>query len=152
MGLLNYHANQRYHERVGVDISKSTIINALKNKQTQNFERVTASRSKVYILLNNNEVVKAVINRKSLELITFLPWQAEYKIEYKLFHQQYGEFRIWLYPDCYMETKKKNVLTKVFLGNDKEPITPLNYRFEELFNLAWEYYEKTEAENKKATA
>jgi methionine synthase II (cobalamin-independent) len=150
MSLFNQHANERYHERISPDISKREIQRAIDNKQVQFFQRATESKSKVYISTDKG-IVKAVISKKTKQVVTFLPWQDEYKKELKLFHPQYGEFKAILYPDCYLETGVSMTLNKIFLNGSEAHLSPASDKFQELFNFAWGYYE-TQIKNKKETA
>ena len=137
------HANQRYYERVGTDISKKDIMKAVEQNQIQYFKRETQGRSQAYILLFTGEVVKALIVRKGKkkDVLTFLPWRDSYKEVYNLFHPQYGKFKCVIYPDCYKETNNRYALTKVFLGDETEQMQFNNYRYHELVDMTWDYHE-----------
>lgn len=147
MKLFNQHANTRYYERVSQDISKREIQKAIDNKQIQYFQRTTESKSKVYISTDKG-IVKAVFSKKTKQVVTFLPWQAEYRRELELFHHQYGKFKAILYPDCFLETGVNITLNKIFLNGSDSHLSPASDKFQELFSFAWSYYE-TQVKDKK---
>lgn len=137
----NNHANQRYFERVDPDAaSKRDIVKALQHPSNiQYIKKLTASRTMAYIHLPNDSIVKAVINKNRMELVTILPWKDVYKVEI-----EHGEYIVLLFPDCYAETNNESTLNKVYKFNEisgthKE--IPFNaFDFSEAVQEAWEIH------------
>ena len=149
----NEHANQRYFDRVDPEITKHEISEALKNKNNrQYFDKLTNSRSMLYLHIpNRNYIVKMVYSKTSKKIITILPWKDVYFKEIKFKHYpktteseiKEGQMDcvVYLYPDCFLETKTPQALTKIFI--DGKEIGRGHYLFEVLFNIAWNMYLKT---------
>lgn len=154
----NPHANQRYFERVHPDIaSKNDIVKAIQHPSNIEYiKRLTESRSMAYVHLPNDNVVKVIINKKKKELVTILPWKDVYKVEIIC-----GDYVIYLFPDCYLETKNISTLNKInvrnatsiSVGNFEKDWLSVNWEikeilfnsdeFEKVFYKAWEFYEET---------
>ena len=147
--IFNDHAVERFFERTALNITKKDIVKAIDNNQIIYFKRVNVTRSMAYIHVKN-EVIKTVMHRKKNKIITILPWRSifQYTIKIQVFKYDNKIYRVNLFPDCYLETKKPNALTKIWeripYFDDKEGWKPIRYDhplFNELFNIAWSFFE-----------
>jgi len=152
--IFNDHAVERFFERTALNITKKDIVKAIDNNQIIYFKRVNTTRSMAYIHVKN-EVIKTVMHRKKDKIITILPWRSifQYTIEVQIFKYDNKVYRVNLFPDCYLETKKPNALTKIFERYDYKDILkgtkiggwkPKRYdhpQFNEIFNIAWSFFE-----------
>jgi len=147
--IFNDHAVERFFERTALNITKKDIVKAIDNNQIIYFKRVNTTRSMAYIHVKN-EVIKTVMHRKKNKIITILPWRSifQYTIKIQVFKYDNKIYRVNLFPDCYLETKKPNALTKIWeripYFDDKEGWKPIRYDhplFNELFNIAWSFFE-----------
>lgn len=152
--IFNDHAVERFFERTALNITKKDIIKAIENNQIIYFKRINVTRSMAYIHVKK-EVIKTVMHRKKNKIITILPWQSifQYKIKVQIMKYDNKVYRINLFPDCYQETKKSNALTKMFecYGENFyydelgwEPIRHDHPLFDELFGIAWSYFQADE--------
>jgi len=154
--IFNDHAVERFFERTALNITKKDIVKAIDNNQIIYFKRINVTRSMAYIHVKK-EVIKTVMHRKKDKIITILPWQSifQYTIETQIFKYDNKVYRVNLFPDCYLETKKPNALTKIFEKNDWFDIlqgTKIGYKkirhdhplFNELFGIAWSYFQADE--------
>jgi hypothetical protein len=144
--IFNDHAVERFFERTALNITKKDIVKAIENNQIIYFKRVNTTRSMAYIHVKN-EVIKTVMHRKKDKIITILPWRSifQYTIKIQVFKYQNKIYKVNLFPDCYLETKKPNALTKIFEDNYNQEIwKPIRHDhplFDELFNIAWSFFE-----------
>jgi len=144
--IFNDHAVERFFERTALNITKKDIVKAIDNNQIIYFKRVNTTRSMAYIHVKN-EVIKTVMHRKKNKIITILPWRSifQYTIKIQVFKYDNKIYRVNLFPDCYLETKKPNALTKIFEDHHNQEIwKPIRYDhplFNELFNIAWSFFE-----------
>lgn len=147
--IFNDHSTERFFERTVMNITKRDIVKALTNNQVVYFKRVNTTRSMAYIHVKK-EIIKAIIHRKKNKIITILPWNSifQYTIEIQIMKYDNKIYRINMFPDCYLETKKNNALTKMFERipyiNNKEGWKPMRYDhplFGELFGIAWSYFQ-----------
>jgi hypothetical protein len=141
----NNHANQRFFERVDPDdASKRDIIKALQHpSNVQYIKKLTASRTMAYIHLPNESIVKAIINKNKMELVTILPWKDIYKHVVDM-----GEYIVHLYPDCYAETNNESTLNRVLKLNEVSGThkdIPFNaIDFSEAIQNAWDIHINSE--------
>jgi len=152
MGILNKHATQRLYDR-SFEVTKKELKRALQNKSNIDFiKRLTESRSMVYIMCGDDKIVKAIINRKTKDVITVLPWKGEYKHLTSYHHEKCDRrYKIVLYPDAYLETNNSSHLTKIYLVHDDEQEEQVAFNhphFEYLFNYAWGVYLNAKVEIK----
>jgi hypothetical protein len=151
------HSTERFFERTALNVTKKQIAKAITNNQITYFKRINATRSLAYIHANK-EVIKVVIHRKKDKIITILPWKSiyQYRIELKVVKYNNKIFRVNLFPDCYLETKKPNVLTKIFEKHNKdqyfnqEGYTKIRFNhplFDPVFKLAWDYFESIDPDH-----
>ena len=147
--IFNDHAVERFFERTALNITKKDIVKAIDNNQIIYFKRINVTRSMAYIHVKK-EVIKTVMHRKKNKIITILPWRSifQYTIKIQVFKYDNKIYRVNLFPDCYLETKKPNALTKIWeripYFDDKEGWKPIRYDhplFNELFNIAWSFFE-----------
>jgi len=147
----NPHANQRYFERVHPDTaSKKDIVKALQHPSNVEYiKRLTEGRSMVYIHLPNDNIVKAIINKRKKEIVTILPWKDIYKIEIPI-HNLINYYIVDFYPDCFLETNNPSTLNKIkkyqYANFMYEYIEYNNSDFEPIILKAWEKYEKNNPE------
>jgi hypothetical protein len=144
--IFNDHAVERFFERTALNITKKDIVKAIDNNQIIYFKRVNVTRSMAYIHVKK-EVIKTIMHRKKNKIITILPWRSifQYTIKIQVFKYDNKIYRVNLFPDCYLETKKPNALTKIFEDHYNQEIwKPIGYDhplFNELFNIAWSFFE-----------
>jgi len=151
--IFNDHAVERFFERTALNITKKDIVKAIDNNQIIYFKRINVTRSMAYIHVKK-EVIKTVMHRKKDKIITILPWQSifQYTIETQIFKYDNKVYRVNLFPDCYLETKKPNALTKIFEKHDYFEGMKIGYKrirhdhplFDELFNIAWSFFQTDE--------
>jgi hypothetical protein len=151
--IFNDHAVERFFERTALNITKKDIVKAIDNNQIIYFKRINVTRSMAYIHVKK-EVIKTVMHRKKDKIITILPWQSifQYTIETQIFKYDNKVYRVNLFPDCYIETKKPNALTKIFEKHDYFEGMKIGYKrirhdhplFDELFNIAWSFFQTDE--------
>jgi hypothetical protein len=151
--IFNNHSIERFFERTALNVTKKQIAKAITNDQITYFKRINVTRSLAYIHANK-EVIKVVIHRRKRKIITILPWNSiyQYVIELKIVKYDNKIFKVNLFPDCFLETKKPNALTKIFEKNNKDQyFNQINYTeikhdhplFEPIFRIAWDYFKKT---------
>jgi len=149
--IFNDHSSERFFERTALNITKKDITKAIINNQIIKFKRINISRSMAYIKVKK-EVIKIVIHRRKNKIITILPWKSifHYKIHIKIFKYNNRVFRVNLYPDCYLETKKPNAMTKIFeyhgvnqYNGEKiyKKIQHDHPLFLPIFEIAWSFFE-----------
>lgn len=147
--IFNDHATERFFERTALNITKKDIAKAIDNNQITYFKRINSTRSMAYIHVKK-EVIKAVMHRKKDKIITILPWRSifHYTVEMQILKYNNKIYRINIFPDCYLETKKPNALTKIFEDQHEREIWkkirhdhPL---FDELFNISWSFFQTDE--------
>jgi hypothetical protein len=159
--ILTRHANWRFEDRTDQSVSRKKIINYLQNGGEIIYaKRLTITRSLAYLPIDN-EIFKVIINRKSRIIVSILPWQDVFKATFIFFSKYYDEkdYIVELYPDCFLETKSKHALTKIYMGKDKKPIGYNHPFFEGLFEAAWNMHlagrkingKKTEAKEQTTT-
>jgi hypothetical protein len=147
--IFNDHSSERFFERTALNITKKDVAKAITSNQIIKFKRVNVTRSMAYIHAKG-EVIKVVIHRKKDKIITILPWRSifHYRIKIQIFRYQNKIYRINLYPDCYLETKKPNAMTRIFelqgksLYDDQESYKRIRHDhplFNEIFNIAWSF-------------
>jgi hypothetical protein len=151
--IFNDHAIERFFERTVLNITKKDIVKAISNKQIIYFKRINVTRSMAYISVKK-EVLKTVMHRKKDKIITILPWKSifQYTIKIQIFKYENKIYRINLFPDCYLETKKPNALTKMFEYQGKDIYQEDRWKkvrhdhplFNELFNIAWSFFQTDE--------
>jgi len=136
------------------EVSRKIIIRAIENKQMVFAERLTNSKSLVYVMLPNNEVIKAIIHKPTSKVITILPWKDVFlytmEINIKSIKTP-NKFKVVLYPDCYLETGCKTALTNInrfHVDGAREFISFKHYLFDDVFNAAWEEWLKIKKESK----
>lgn len=138
---LTKHANWRFEDRTDQSISRKQIVSHLENGGEVIYaKRMTISRSLAYLPIGN-EIFKVIINRKSKRIISILPWQDVFQTTYTFYSSYYDEknYIVELYPDCFLETKSKHALTRIFVvkEDDKHPIGYNHPFFDGLFEAAW---------------
>jgi len=148
--IFNDHAVERFFERTALNITKKDIVKAINNNQIIYFKRVNVTRSMAYIHVKK-EVIKTVMHRKKNKIITILPWKSifQYVIEIQVLRNENKIYRVSLFPDCYLETKKPNALTKIWEKHDYFEGQKIGYKkiphdhlkFDEIFNIAWSFFE-----------
>jgi hypothetical protein len=139
---LTTHATVRYFERTDQTITRRELSNHLINGGDIHYvKRMTVTKSMAYIPIKD-EVYKIIINRKSKEIITILPFQDVYVRRIKVHSDHYNnrEYYIEIYPDCYLETKNKRNLTKITDLKDNKLIAYNHPFFNGLFNCAWKIH------------
>ena len=152
--IFNDHSTERFFERTALNITKKDIVKAITNNQIVKFKRINVTRSMAYIHAKR-EVIKVVIHRKKDKIITILPWKSifHYRVEIQISKFQNRIYRINLYPDCYLETKKPNAMTKIFeyqgksLYDDQDTYKRIRHNhplFEQIFYIAWSFFEINE--------
>jgi hypothetical protein len=152
--IFNDHSIERFFERTALNITKKDISKALTNNQITHFKRINVTRSMAYLKVKD-EVIKIVIHRKKNKIITILPWKSifHYRIKIQIMKFQNRIFRVNLYPDCYLETRKPNAMTKIFEYHGKDQRNGNNiYKkirhdhplFEQIFYIAWSFFETEE--------
>jgi len=144
--IFNDHSIERFFDRTTLNITKKDIAKAITNNQIVPFKRVNVTRSMCYIHVKK-EVIKTIMHRKKNKIITILPWQSVYQFKIKLHIQELNnrKFKIYLFPDCYLETGKPNALTKVYekilyLNSGTKGYEQINYDhylFNKIVNIAW---------------
>jgi len=144
--IFNDHSTERFFERTALNVTKKDIAKAITNNQIVPFKRINATRSMCYIHVKK-EVIKTVMHRKKNKIITILPWKSIYQFKIKFRIQKFDnvKFKIYLFPDCYLETGKPNALTKVYqnvlyfsdgsFAYEKLPYD--NFLFNDVVNIAW---------------
>jgi hypothetical protein len=156
--IFNDHSVERFFERTALNITKKDIAKAITNNQIIYFKRINATRSMTYIHVKK-EAIKTIYHRKKDKIITILPWQSifHYKINIQVMKFQNKIFKVNLFPDCYLETRKSNVLTKIFEYHGKDQhnenkiykkISHDHPLFEEIFNVSWSFFELDEDHQK----
>lgn len=149
--IFNDHSTERFFERTALNITKKDISKAITNNQITHFKRINVTRSMAYLKVKD-EVLKTVIHRKKNKIITILPWKSifHYRIHVQIMRFQNRIFRVNLYPDCYLETRKPNAMTKIFEyhGRDQRNGNSIYKKirhdhplFEQIFNIAWSFFE-----------
>lgn len=149
--IFNSHSAERFFERTALNITKKDIAKALTNNQVIYFKRVNVTRSMAYIHVKK-EIIKAIIHRKKDKIITILPWNSIFQYTIKIQVMKYDNkiYRVNLFPDCYLETKKPNALTKIFEYHGVDAywtqegwmkIRHDHPLFDELFGIAWSYFQ-----------
>lgn len=145
------HSTEQFFSRTE-DISRKEVEKAIKNKNcVQFFKRETASRSMAYVILNENKVVKAVLNRTNGKIITILPWRDDYCVTLTVFYKE-GKYLVTIFPDCFYETGVYSTLThitKIEDNGDEVLVSHNDHYFKNLFDLALERHYNHE--NKKRT-
>jgi len=152
--IFNDHSTERFFERTALNITKKDIVKAITNNQIVKFKRINVTRSMAYIHAKR-EVIKVVIHRKKDKIITILPWKSifHYRIKIQILKFQNRIYRINLYPDCYLETRKPNAMTKIFeyqgksLYDDQDTYKRIRHNhplFEQIFYIAWSFFEINE--------
>lgn len=150
--IFNDHSTERFFERTALNITKKDISKAITNNQITHFKRINVTRSMAYLKVKD-EVLKIVIHRKKNKIITILPWKSifHYRIHVQIIRFQNRIFRINLYPDCYLETRKPNAMTKIFEyhGTDQRNENKIYKKirhdhplFEQIFYVAWNFFER----------
>ena len=146
--IFNNHSTERFFERTALNATKKQIAKAITNNQITYFKRVNTTRSMAYIHVNK-EVIKTVMHRDKRKIITILPWKSifQYSIELKV-HKYKSNFKIKMFPDCYLETGIPNALTVMYQrilcsdGTKRFELMQYNHPlFNELFGLAWAYFQ-----------
>jgi hypothetical protein len=151
--IFNDHSTERFFERTELNATKKQIAKAITNNQLIPFNRVNATRSMTYIHVNK-QVIKTVMHRKKNKIITVLPWNSifHYIIEVQI-HKYNKRYRINLYPDCYLETKTPDALTKIFEFQGVDDywnqaiwgkIRYSHPLFNEIFGIAWTFLQADE--------
>jgi hypothetical protein len=150
------HANHRYYERAFLGIcDRRELINHITNGGTIYYaKRSSSTRSLVYVPIEKR-IHKIIMNRKTLQIITFLPWISEFHVTFRMHSEHYDNknFHIDLYPDCYLETNCKTALTKIYINHDDGTIERLPHNhpfFEGLFDLTWKHFDRMEDQRAKA--
>jgi len=149
--IFNDHSVERFFERTALNITKKDIVKAIDSNQIIYFKRVNVTRSMAYIHVKK-EVIKVIIHRKKDKIITILPWKSifHYRVKIQISKFQNRIYRINLFPDCYLETKLPNAMTKIFeyqgksLYDDQDSYKKVQYDhplFNEIFNIAWSFFE-----------
>lgn len=152
--IFNNHAIERFFERTALNITKKDIVKAINNNQIIYFKRINVTRSMAYIHVKK-EIIKTVMHRKKNKIVTILPWNSifQYTIEIRVMKYDNKIYRINIFPDCYLETKKPNALTKIFEYHGKEyyqeqKVWKKMYHdhplFNELFGIVWSYFQADE--------
>jgi hypothetical protein len=149
------HALDRYYERTDLDITKGQILRAVENGNITYAKRISASKSLVYAMVNNNQVVKLVLSKTNKKILTVLPWRSIFKQMLRFQDDHFnGLFEVTLYPDCYLETNASHALTKIYKihpDNAREPI-PFNHPFfAGLFKIAWDFFVQNNENHKFIT-
>jgi hypothetical protein len=142
------HVIKRLKERVGTHISPSLIEENLKHKDIIFIKRVSCSRSIGYLLINNTPI-KLVYGKGCKKAITILPISYDFEFPkdgwFEILYENNKTYRIKIFPDCYMETENKRVMTKFEVWNDNEMKWEEKKRADNIFNyvfdIAWENYE-----------
>ena len=145
------HAKKRINERVDSSISIQDIQSVLTRRGITS-GRVTFARKDTNsrtIIYGETEKgpFKAVYSRKHKLIITILPMKYIFKTDWIYINYNQKQYRMILYPDCYMETKNPKMMTKFEIFEDnywllcgrKEPL------FTEIFCQALElspYWDK----------
>ena len=113
--VFNDHSIERFFERTFMNTTKKDITKAIKNNQIIYFKRINSTRSMAYIHAKK-EIIKIIIHRRKGKIITILPWNSifQYTIKIQVLKYDNKIYRVNLFPDCYLETKKPNALTKIF--------------------------------------
>lgn len=153
---LTIHATERYFERTDQTTTRRELSNHLINGGDIHYvKRMTATKSLAYIPIKD-QVYKVIINRKSKEIVTILPFQDVYVRRIKVHSDYYNDrnYFIEMYPDCYMETNNKRTLTKITDLSNNKVIAYNHPFFAGLFACAWKIHlgmkglenEKTKAE------
>lgn len=150
--IFNDHSVERFFERTALNITKKDISKAITNNQIIYFKRINVTRSMAYVHVKK-EVIKTIMHRKKDKIITILPWRSifQYIIKIQVFKYNSRIYRVNLFPDCYLETKKPNALTKIFekvLHMDGktgwQKVQHDHPSFDELFNIAWSFFQTDE--------
>jgi hypothetical protein len=148
--IFNNHSTERFFERTALNVTKKQIAKAITNNQIVYFKRVNATRSMAYIHVNS-EVIKTVMHRKKDKIITILPWKSIYQAIVTTRMDTYGgrTFKVKLFPDCFLETKKPNALTVIYEKvkytngptKGQELLNFDNSLFKDIFTTAWKCFE-----------
>lgn len=152
--IFNSHAIERFFERTALNITKKNIVKAINNNQIIYFKRINVTRSMAYVHVKK-EIIKTVMHRKKNKIVTILPWNSIFQYTIKIQVMKYDNkiYRVNLFPDCYLETKKLNALTKIFEHHGIDSywnqegwkiITHDHPLFDELFGIAWSYFQADE--------
>jgi len=145
--IFNNHSTERFFDRTALNVTKKDVAKAITNNQVIPFKRVNATRSMTYIHVKG-EVIKTVMHRKKNKIITVLPWRSifQFRMEFTVKKFNNRRFRVNIFPDCYMETKNRHALTKIFewhpatRQDESEGYTKLQINhplFDKIFDTAW---------------
>jgi hypothetical protein len=150
--IFNDHSVERFFERTALNITKKDIAKAITNNQIIYFKRINVTRSMAYIHVKK-EAIKTIYHRKKDKIITILPWQSifHYKINIRIMKFKNKIFKVNLFPDCYLETRKPNALTEIFEQHHEciwKKIPHDHPLFEEIFNVGWSFFELDEDHQK----
>jgi hypothetical protein len=136
-------------ERIGYYIEEKDL-----SLKKINFSRKsTNSRSIGYTVVNETPI-KIVYSKSIKKIITILPMNYAFQhppmeenngwFEY-LSDDNNNAYRIRIYPDCYIESEDSRCMTLFEIWNDKngcwETKKKINKIFNEIFGMAWRYYE-----------
>jgi hypothetical protein len=151
--IFNDHSIERFFERTALNITKKDVAKAITNNQILPFKRVNATRSMAYIHVKK-EIIKTVIHRKKNKIITILPWNSIFQYNIKIQISKYDNiiYKVNLFPDCYLETKTTNALTKmyekiIYMSNGEFGYEKMRYNhslFNEIFGIAWTFLQADE--------
>lgn len=152
--IFNDHSTERFFERTGLSATKKQIAKAITNNQLIPFKRINATRSMTYIHVKK-EVIKTVMHRKKNKIITILPWNSIFQYNIKIQISKYDNriYKVSLFPDCYLETKTTNALTKIYerviyMSNGEFGYEKIRYNhplFNEIFGIAWTFLQADES-------
>ncbi|MDY0314742.1 MAG: hypothetical protein RBR32_06665 [Bacteroidales bacterium] len=132
----------RQPDRVQAPIAPKRITQAMLNNELTTVKRMTNTRSLLYGEIDEIPV-KMIVSKTTKTIRTFLPLNYQYKY-INIIAYQGNEYRITIYPDCYMECSDATKMTKIEIrrkeGWDlccvKESI------FKYLFGEVWRKYQE----------